>query len=497
MAERIRTHDWAATPVGSIEGWPQSMHVAVRLILGSRQPMFLWWGPAWTRIYNDACIAILGPERHPHVLGSSAQGEKSTLWAVIGPQIEQVLAGGKATWHENGIVPVFRDGRWQDARWDYGFSPIDEPTAPNGVGGVLAICREVTQEHAQREALRESQACLQAAVELVGLCPYSVDMATGTRIWDNRLRKIWGLPPGAHVDRQVFLSAIHPSDRPRVEAALEAGSNPRSDGVYHLEYRVIGIGDGVERWVSAHGQTAFKEGRPVTFVGAALDITDRKRADARLRASEERLTLLVAELQHRTRNLLAVVKSLSSRSLSQSKSLDDFAERFEARLDALSRANGLLSRLHKDDRITFDALVRMELSAHGAFDAEGLCHQIQLSGPEGVQLRSSTVQTLALGLHELATNALKHGALSQPQGRLRVDWRLLNREGREPLLVIEWEESGVSIKTGPGSQPDRRGYGRELIECALPYQLQAEVSYNLRPGGLRCAITLPATSGAD
>jgi PAS domain S-box-containing protein len=133
-----------------------------------------------------------------------------------------------------------------------------------------------------------SDAWLQAAVDLVGLSPYRWDPLAGTLEWDDRLRGMWGLPPGVQVEIDMFLQAIHPEDRPRVEAAMAACTDPAGDGVYHLEYRVIGIGDGVERWVSTHGRTSFENGVPVDFVGAVLDVTERKRVEERLRASEER-----------------------------------------------------------------------------------------------------------------------------------------------------------------------------------------------------------------
>jgi PAS domain S-box-containing protein len=143
----------------------------------------------------------------------------------------------------------------------------------------------------RREAaaqVQRSEARLQAAVDLVGLSPYAWDPATGALEWDDRLRAIWGLPPGAPVDVDVFLAGIHPDDRALVEAAIAACIDPAGNGVYHLEYRVVGIGDGVERWVSTYGRTFFEDGRPVSFVGAALDVTDRKRAEAALRESEAR-----------------------------------------------------------------------------------------------------------------------------------------------------------------------------------------------------------------
>ncbi|HEY0333518.1 MAG TPA: PAS domain S-box protein, partial [Stenotrophomonas sp.] len=111
---------------------------------------------------------------------------------------------------------------------------------------------------------------------------------------DARLKALWGLPPEAHVDHTVWLSGMHPEDRPRVEAAAAAAIDPAGDGLYTIEYRVIGINDGVERWVSTHGRTTFENGRAVGFIGAVREITDRKRAEARLAAILEQLPVGVA-----------------------------------------------------------------------------------------------------------------------------------------------------------------------------------------------------------
>ncbi|MDO9711905.1 response regulator [Paracraurococcus lichenis] len=168
---------------------------------------------------------------------------------------------------------------------DYMVKPFSARELIARVEALLALTR-LRQE--TNERLRRSDARLQAAVDLVGLSPYRWDPAADTLEWDDRLRGMWGLPPGVPVDKGTFLRGIHPQDRPQVEAAIAACTDPAGDGVYHLEYRVIGIGDGVERWVSTHGQTTFEDGRAVDFVGAALDVTERRRVEERLRASEER-----------------------------------------------------------------------------------------------------------------------------------------------------------------------------------------------------------------
>jgi two-component sensor histidine kinase len=229
---------------------------------------------------------------------------------------------------------------------------------------------------------------------------------------------------------------------------------------------------------------------------------ERVRAEEALREGEERLKVLVAELQHRTRNLMGVVRSVTDKTLYTSTSLEDFQGRMRDRLNALARVNGLLSRLHEGDRISFDELLRTELMGHGVIGPNEQDSQVRLKGPEGIRLRSSTVQTLALGIHELATNALKYGALSRPEGRLEVSWGLADGKDGERRLRVDWRESGVPIPAaarvnGPNGEAHpvgRSGYGRELIERALPYQLKAETSYELTPEGVRCTITLPIST---
>ena len=223
------------------------------------------------------------------------------------------------------------------------------------------------------------------------------------------------------------------------------------------------------------------DGVVVTFV----DIGERRRAEDSVRESESRMRTLVGELQHRTRNLIGVVMALADRTAAGSPSLDAFRTSLADRLMALSRVQGLLSRAPSGDSVTFDELVASELSAQSVENDAGTT----LEGPRGVVLRFISVQALAMALHELATNAVKYGALGQRSGRLHVGWRVQAENG-SPWILVDWKESGVETSP-PGNKPRAAGNGRRLIEDALPYQFGARTSFVIEPDGVHCTIALP------
>jgi hypothetical protein len=180
MGALTRAHDWAKTPLGPPAGWPQSLKTAVRLLLTSQHPMFIWWGPELIQFYNDAYRQTMGPERHPSALGQRGYDCWTEIWDIIGPQIESVMAGNGATWHVDQLVPVTRHGRREDVWWTYGFSPID---IEDQVGGVLVVCNDVTKQHILTEQLREAtfnlltkpSACGSYFISRLGSCAYSGD----------------------------------------------------------------------------------------------------------------------------------------------------------------------------------------------------------------------------------------------------------------------------------------------------------------------------------
>lgn len=207
-----------------------------------------------------------------------------------------------------------------------------------------------------------------------------------------------------------------------------------------------------------------------------------------LREREDRLAVMVAELQHRTRNLISVVGSIADETARTSSTLDDFRATYRDRLDVLGRAQGLLFRKKEGGRVTFDELLGSELAAQSVRVGEN--GPVTLDGPEGVPLRSGTVQTLAMALHELATNAVKYGALKQPNGHLTVRWRRdISEKSGKPWLHLDWKESGVET---PSPEAGVRR-SRELIERALPYQFGARATFALEADGVHCTISLPAS----
>jgi PAS domain S-box-containing protein len=273
-----------------------------------------------------------------------------------------------------------------------------------------------------------------------------------------------------------WLKAIHPEDRATTDHLVAEAF--RSAESLELQHRIRGQ-DSQYRWFLVRQiPSRDTKGRIVGWFGAATDVHE-------LHQLQERQGVLVAELQHRTRNLIAVVRSIANQTMAQASTIEVLREQFNNRLAALSRVQGLLSRADQEP-ITLRALLKLELDALGAAEGE----RIRLNGPF-VRLRPSIVQTLALALHELATNARKYGALSDGSGRLDVAWHLRGVENKRRLF-IEWREEGLTRIEAAQRLPEHQGgYGRQLIERALPYALQAETTFDLGPSQLRCTIDLP------
>jgi PAS domain S-box-containing protein len=281
-----------------------------------------------------------------------------------------------------------------------------------------------------------------------------------------------------------WLDAFHPDDR---DGARAAWDNAATEGGFDFEGRICHAEEHRYRHFRTRASPVrAADGTIVEWLGTSTDVDDLIRL-------QEQQSVLVAELQHRTRNLMAVVQAVMLRTIKGSRSLDDFRRCISDRLEALARVQGLLSRRDFGTRVSFDVLLRDELSAHLDLDQFGNAPQVSTEGPLGVPLQSALVQTLALALHELMTNAVKYGALASHAGHLAVRWQVVDRNA-EVRLLIDWRETGVTDIPAPDSPPRGSGYGRELIERALPYQLGARTSYAFTADGIHCTIEVDVPS---
>ena len=205
-----------------------------------------------------------------------------------------------------------------------------------------------------------------------------------------------------------------------------------------------------------------------------------QRSEALLNAASAREMALEIALQHRVRNMLATIRTVFNRTMDAAETLQEAADHFSGRLDTLARYESILAR-RPHSPVEFDTLVRDELLTLGFSDGE----RVVLQGP-CVPLPHVGASLIGLAVHELATNSMKFGALSTPDGRLAVRWKLGPDEASG--LAIEWIETGVPVLA---SAPFRSGFGRDFIEFGLPYQIDARTSFELRAGGLHCHIALP------
>lgn len=244
-------------------------------------------------------------------------------------------------------------------------------------------------------------------------------------------------------------------------------------GPYEKEYIWA---DGSRHWMLFAGRDLGDR----TVVEYAIDLTDRKRAEEALREADRYQRMLHAELQHRVRNTLGVIRSIARRTAENSGSVEEMLAHFEGRLDAFSRVQASLTR-NSDIAVNLISLIEDELVAHAVREGE----QVTIKGTP-IMLQPRVAERLSLAIHELTTNAVKYGALSREGGNILVQWRAKSSAKGKRLLLV-WNESGVEIDT----KPARDGFGMELLRRSLPYDLAGETTIDMRREGLRFELNMP------
>ncbi len=268
MARLTRAFDWSRTSIGPIEEWPNTLLVTVNTMLSSRHPMFLWWGKELIQFYNDAYRPSIGADKHPTALGQKALDCWPEIWPIIGPQIDAVMIRGQASWHENQLVPIVRDGKLEDVYWTYGYSPVRD--ADGSICGTLVVCTETTSAFVAENRLRTSQQKYKALFELAADAIFVADTDGNIKEANLAACRLLGYSRDELLERS-YAQLVTETEAPRLWDARDA---------------LLRGGVSVEEWqfVAKDGSTLAAEvstailpdGRWQAFV---RDITERKQME--------------------------------------------------------------------------------------------------------------------------------------------------------------------------------------------------------------------------
>ncbi|MBO0712019.1 MAG: PAS domain-containing protein, partial [Acetobacteraceae bacterium] len=330
-------------------------------------------------------------------------------------------------------------------------------------------------ERREHEAvLSESEARLQEALTAGRVTAFDWNVHTDTCQRSENAAQILGVEPQRTFTSADFLACIHPDDRARHQTRVQ-NIRPESPS-YADAFRFVRP-DGREVWLEETATADFDTaGRLVRLKGLTRDITARKHA-------EERQDLLIAELDHRVKNVLARVAVVAMYTREGSRSMDEFVRALDGRIQSMAVAHALLSQ-SRWHGVGLTDLVRHQLAPY-ATEAN-----IAISGPD-VMLSAGETQAVAMVIHELVTNAAKYGALSTSGGRIGLSWQCEMRTEPPSRLQIEWRETGGP----PIAARVRPGYGTSLIRELIPHELGGKVDLELASAGAVCRIEIPLGQG--
>lgn len=317
---------------------------------------------------------------------------------------------------------------------------------------------------------------LNLALKSGALGTYDLDLITQESRWDSELYEIWGLPNGIENPFERAIAKIHPEDVAIHKTAFATCLNPEGDRQYDAEFRIILEEHKSIRWVSSTGIVEFDDdGNPARMVGTAKDVSAQKKA-------EHHALLLAQELNHRVKNLFSITNGLISITARESNSIQEMQNALRARIVSLSAAHDLvrpaITQEPHDERVTdLETLGATILGPHKRHS-----DQISLTGPTLI-LTPQTSSSLALVLHELATNAGKYGALTDREGCVTLTWTL-----EKDNLSITWAERG-----GPAVDVSKaqNGFGSTLIDLTVRRQMYGDYEMCWDVRGLTCHIHIP------
>ncbi len=295
MGQLISDIDWSQNPLGNPGHWPQSLYTTLSIILNSKFPMFLFWGPELICFYNDAYRPSLGNNgKHPAAMGQKAIDCWPESWHIIKPLIDKVLATGEATWSEDQLIPIYRNGRIEDVYWTFSYSAVnDESGMP---GGVFVTCAETTGRLKSLQEISESKTKLEFALTAAELGTWELFPKTNKIAINKRLKTWFGLLEDEQFDLSFAINVIDPAEREKVTAAIQWAMQYESGGVYNIDYKIINPLNKEERYVRAKGKALFNENKEAyRFNGILMDVSQEVKARQVLIESEDNFRRLVEQ----------------------------------------------------------------------------------------------------------------------------------------------------------------------------------------------------------
>ncbi|MFO6448391.1 PAS domain S-box protein [Erythrobacter sp. NE805] len=425
---------------------------------------------AETRVVPDVNEAMLG------IAGMTRREFESGAWDFVratAPEFVPIDALAREQIQRTGAIRPYekaflhRDGKRVPALM--AASALDADS-----GATIVVAQDLTAVKAAEAALATSEAMLRGITDTVREAFYTMEWReTGPKVAyiSAAFEEIWGRSRESLVEAPMsFLDAIHPEDRPRVEEAVE---RQRAGHETETEYRIADPA-GRQKWIFDRAYPVIDEdGRVVRTIGVAEDITARKH-------TEMRAELIAKEMDHRARNLMTIVRGIVGQTLRSQNVAPEVTEALLGRLAALSAAHKAIMR----QNYTSASLAELVALALEPFSARTA--RIAASGPD-CELVPQIGLILALALHELATNAMKHGALSVPAGTVTLGWEHVTI-GDAPAFRLTWRERGGPLV--PAARPKLAGFGTNLLEQGLTWY-GGETRLDFAPEGLTATLSLP------
>lgn len=414
---------------------------------------------------SGACEALTG------VPAQAALADAQVLYDQILPEQREVLARAEAqALAGDGRFYVEVQLRRADGELRWVRIASARSVLPDGSTAWDGLLTDVTEARRTAEELEDQRRRMEVAVEATGLGFWEWNLRSNALVWSDRNKAIFGLPPDAPVTIEIYLATIHPDDRARCIEVYAQARDSVGGGDFSMEYRAV-VPNGQLRWILTRGRVVADEAGAALVVGTTLDNTDRHEA-------EERRGLVMGELAHRAKNGLQVMMAIISETARTVDSVGDFKRVLIARLEAMAQAQDLVTA-SGGRPIQLADLAQQTLTPFGLtrFELE--------PDVAGLMVHGDVAGGLALLLHEMATNAMKYGALSRPEGRVS-----LRAEGAGPgMAALHWRERG-----GPRVElSNRRGFGTKLLQAALRQQ-GGKVEPRFEPDGFKARMEFRVAS---